>query len=595
MIDTSIGSSCVHRIFEEQAARRPEAVALVAEEGDLSYAELNHRANQLAHQLIRTGIGPDRPVGLFLERSATFVVAALAVLKAGGCYVPLDPEYPAARVAAMLADTQVSVVLTRAGVVDRLPRHDTVVLCLDEIAALLETLSRADPAIEVSPDHLAYIMYTSGSTGRPKGVMVPHRGVTRLVRGADYLELGPGEVLPLLSSVSFDASTFEIWGALANGARLVVGPATAPSIGDLGRLIERHGITTLWLTAGLFHLVVDELPGALTGVRQLLAGGDALGVPQVRRLLAEHPGCRLVNGYGPTEGTTFTTVFPLPANWQPGPSVPIGRPVAGTLVRVLDAELRPVAAGEPGQLFVGGEGLARGYLNQPGRTADRFVPDPAGPVGARLYATGDQVRELPDGSLEFLGRLDQQVKFRGYRVELGEIESVLREHPAVRDVAVRLIGDSVEDRRLVAYPVLERAEALAELRPWLADRLPSALVPGLWQPLDALPLTLNGKVDRAALPTPSVLAPPAPPAAEAADAHEREAVAAVFREVLGLAEARPQDDFFELGGHSLLAAKVVARLRRALGVELPISVVFDHPTVAALAAQARLAATGSPA
>ena len=601
---TATESPCAHQLFEEWAAARPDAVALTTEAEELDYATLNRRANRLAHLLIRTGIGPDRPVGLLLERSAEFVVAALAVLKAGGCYVPLDAGYPASRLATMVEDTEVSVVLTRSDLADRLPPHDTVVLRLDEIPALLETLSEENPAVPVGPDQLAYIMYTSGSTGRPKGVMVPHRGVVRLVREADYVRLGPDEVLPLLSSVSFDASTFEIWGALLSGGRLVVGPPAAPSLSDLGRLVKRHGVTTMWLTAGLFHLVVDEDPDALSGVRQLLAGGDVLSVERVREFRARHPDCRVVNGYGPTEGTTFTTCFPVPDDWHPEGSVAIGRPIGGTYVRVLDQDLRPVAAGEPGELFVGGAGLARGYLHQPGRTAERFIADPyAERPGARLYRTGDQVRELPDGTLAILGRLDRQVKIRGYRVELGEIETVLLAHPEVRDAVVLAHGDSVEERRLVAYPVLrggadgaDRAAAvLADLRSWTAARLPEQLVPGSWCPLDVLPLTANGKVDRAVLPSPADYARAAKEA-QAAGATEEDAVAAVFEQVLGLEKAGPADDFFELGGHSLLAAKVVARLRRSLGVDLPISEVFDHPTVTALAGRARaarLAATGA--
>ncbi|WP_051967514.1 non-ribosomal peptide synthetase [Kitasatospora mediocidica] len=609
---TVTDSLCVHQLFETRAAARPDSVALATETEELDYAELNRRANRLAHLLIRTGIGPDRPVGLLLERSAEFVVAALAVLKAGGCYVPLDAGYPATRLATMVEDTEVSVVLTRSDLADRLPPHDAVVLRLDEISALLETLGEENPAVAVGPDQLAYIMYTSGSTGRPKGVMVPHRGVVRLIREADYVRLGPDEVLPLLSSVSFDASTFEIWGALLSGGRLVVGPPAAPSLSDLGRLVKRHGVTTLWLTAGLFHLVVDEDPDALSGVRQLLAGGDVLSVERVREFRARHPECRVVNGYGPTEGTTFTTCFPVPDDWRPEGSVAIGRPIGGTYVRVLDQDLRPVAAGEPGELFVGGAGLARGYLHQAGRTAERFIADPYAELpGARLYRTGDQVRELADGTLEILGRLDRQVKIRGYRVELGEIETVLRAHPGVRDVVVLAHGDSVEDRRLVAYPVLHGGAdgadgangapgVLADLRSWAGARLPEQLVPGTWCPLDVLPLTTNGKVDRAALPSPAAYAKAVKEAkaAKEAGAAEEEAVAAVFAQVLGLEKAGPQDDFFELGGHSLLATKVVARLRRSLGVDLPISAVFDHPTVAALAGQARtarLAATASNA
>ena len=445
----------VHELFEAQADQTPGAVAVVYGDERLTYRELDRRANRLAHHLRELGVGPEVRVGVALERSVDLVVALLAVLKAGGAYLPLDPSYPARRLAFMLADAQVPVVVTEERLAERLSARDVRVVRLDADRRRIAAASPERVASGVGAEGLAYVSYTSGSTGSAKGVAVPHRAVVRLVRGTSYARLAPDEVFLQFAPVSFDASTFEIWGALLSGARLVVAPAGALSLAELGRTLREEQVTTLWLTAGLFRRMVDEQLDDLRGVRQLLAGGDVLSVPHVRRVLRELPECRLINGYGPTEATTFACCYPAAGPLSASrDSLPIGGPIANTRVYVLDPHLNPAPVGVPGELYIGGDGLARGYLDRPALTAERFVPDPFGAEpGSRLYRTGDRVRWLPEGALEFLGRLDQQVKVRGYRIEPTEVEAALGEHPAVREAAVLAQEDPIGEKHLVAYVV----------------------------------------------------------------------------------------------------------------------------------------------
>ena len=427
-------------LFEAQAGRTPDAPAVTFEAERLTYQDLNEQADRLAHYLRAGGVGPEVRVGICLERSLQLVIAVLGVLKAGGVYVPLDPSQPQERLRFLLADAQVGVVLTERRHLERwTPGGPATVVCLDSERAAIARMPQGPLQSGASAEHLAYVMYTSGSTGQPKGVAVPHRAVVRLVRDTNYFRGGPEEVFLQLAPMAFDASTFELWGALLTGSHLVIAPPGALSLEEIGRIVQQSRVTTLWLTAGLFHLMVDERLEDLRGVRQLFAGGDVLSVAHVKRVLREVPGCRLVNGYGPTESTTFACCHPITSEDLQA-SVPIGRPIANTTVYVLDRRLNLVPVGIPGELYLGGAGLARGYLCRPGLTAERFVPAPAtiagdGP-GGRLYRTGDRVRWRANGTLEFLGRLDQQVKVRGYRVEPGEIEVTLCEHPAVQGAAV---------------------------------------------------------------------------------------------------------------------------------------------------------------
>ncbi|MEV6118879.1 amino acid adenylation domain-containing protein [Streptomyces sp. NPDC052109] len=582
-----VTAATLPELFAAQAAATPDAVALVADGVSLSYAQLDARANRLARLLIGRGVAPESVVAVALERGVDLVVALLAVTKAGGAYLPLDRSYPAERIARMLADSAPTLLLTDGR--GTLTTAGLARVVLDEDETARELVGLAEGPVQptelrapLGADNAAYVIYTSGSTGQPKGTVVPHRAVDRLVRESGYLELGPGNVVGQLSSASFDAATLEIWGPLLNGATLAVAAPGALSVAELRAFLTAHAVDTAWLTAGLFHEVVDQDVSALAGLRRLLAGGDALSPAHCRRLLAALPEVRLFNGYGPTENTTFTTVHEIHSAElaQGTTSVPIGRPIADTRVYVLDASLRPVPVGVEGELYATGAGLARGYRQQAALTAERFVACPFEP-GARMYRTGDRARWTADGRLVFAGRTDDQVKIRGFRVEPGEVAEVLAGHPQVAQAAVVTRGDASGGPRLVAYvaPVDRSEELPATLREFLADRLPEYLVPSAVVVVDALPLTANGKLDRAALPAPVYTTGEG---RGPADGRE-EAVGGLFREVLGLTEVGMDDDFFALGGHSLLATRLVTRVREVLGVELPLRAVFEARTVAGLA------------
>jgi len=585
---------CVHHLFEAQVDRAPEAVALVHGAEMLTYAELDRRANRLARHLRRLGVGPDRCVAICLERTPELVVALLATLKAGGACVPLDPAYPAERLSFMLRDAAPVVLVTRGDVGASLPDPAVPVVALDRSAVLIAAEPEGRLGVEVTPEHLAYVVYTSGSTGTPKGSMVPHRSLPGVVVGVDYARLDVGETLLQHSSHSWDAAMMELWGALLNGGRCVLYPGRTPDPDGIAEQVRLHGVTTLWLPSALLNLLVDSRPDALAGVRQLVAGGEALSAPHVRRALELYPELRLVDGYGPSECTVFTACHVVPAGFR-ADSVPIGRPVGDRRVYLLDEGLNPVPAGVPGELYVGGPAVARGYLARPELTAERFVPDPfSGVPGARMYRSGDRVRRGEDGTLEFLGRTDHQVKVRGFRVEPGEVEAALASHPEVREAVVVARGASAADRTLVAYvaPAAGCDPSPAGLRAWLGERLPEYLVPGAVVVLDRIPLTSNGKVDRRALPAPERTAPEAEHVAPRTTVEAQ--VAAIWGEVLGVDRLGVHDDFFFLGGHSLRATQVVSRARAAFGVDLTLRDLFDAPTVAGFAAGVEAALGARP-
>ena len=600
---------CIHQLFEEQVERTPDAVSVVFDAGckmqdvtcnlqpaSLTYAELNARANQLAHHLQMLGVGPDVLVGLCVERSIEMVVGLLGILKAGGAYVPLDPTYPHERLAFMLEDTATPLILTQARLRPDLPSV-VATLCLDTEWEAIAGYPTCNLSANVSTENLAYVMYTSGSTGHPKGVCTIQRNVVRLVQNTNFMRITADEVMMQLAPMSFDAATLEFWAALLNGGRLVIMSPDQPSLQMIGAAIRQYGVTTLLLTTGLLHLMVDENVHALRPLRQLLTGGDVLSVTHVRHFLQAVPDCQLINGYGPTENTTYTCCYPFPVGTTIGTSAPIGGPIANTQVFVLDQHLQPVPIGVPGELYAGGDGLARGYLNRPELTVEKFIVNPFG--AGTIYKTGDLVRWLPDGTIEFLGRIDQQVKIHGFRIELGEIEAVLSQHPDVQEAAVIAREDRPGEKRLVAY-VVQRCKVArsqseetdpailqfcnsATLRSYLQAKLPDYMVPSAFVLLDVLPITPNGKVDRNALPALDLSAmssqqtfvPPRTPT-------ER-AIADVWSAVLGVEQIGIHDNFFDLGGHSLLAMQVISRIRQAVAVDLPLRQLFQTPTIVGLA------------
>ncbi len=576
---------CIHELFEEQAEKTPDAIAVVFEDEQLTYRELNGKANQLAHYLRKLGVEPGVLVGICVERSLEMVIGLLGILKAGTAYVPLDPQYPKERLKFMLEDTRASIIVTQRRLRDRLPSHEATVVYLDDETAWA-TEPDENPVAAIRPENLLYVMYTSGSTGTPKGVSVVHRGVVRLVKNTDYAELTSDEVFLQFAPISFDASTFEIWGALLNGAKLIVFPPHTPSLEELGRFIESYRVTTLWLTAALFHQMVDGHLSRFKGVRQLLAGGDVISVRHVEKCLHELRNCRLINGYGPTENTTFTCCYPMPDPKQVGHSVSIGRPIANTQVYVLDVRGNPAPVGVPGELYIGGDGLARGYLNQPELTREKFVPNPfSDEPGARLYRTGDLVRYRSDGTIEFLGRLDHQVKIRGFRVELGEIEAVLSQHPTVRETVVIIREEVMGEKRLVAYvvPSQEPAPSTSALRGFVQQKLPDYMIPSRFVFLDSLPLTPNGKIDRRTLPVPSEARDDCGSSYVAPHETVELQLVDIWEQLLGIHPIGTRDNFFDLGGHSLLAVRLVAEIEKAFGKNIPLAALFQAPTIEQLA------------
>ena len=596
----------IDQLFAEQVRFAPNAIALACGGERLTYAQLDERAERLARRLTNLGVGADTLVGVCLERSVEMIVALVAIMKAGGAYVAFDPGAPIGRLGFMLFETKAPVLITvssRAGSVTEMLEaartagalQPPAVIMMDVISPETDEQAPRSHTAAHTPENLAYVSYTSGSTGTPKGVCVPHRGVVRLVKETNFARFDRDDVFLQLASVSFDASTLEIWGPLLNGGRLVVCPPGQLSLTDLGECIRDNGVTVLWLTAGLFHQMVEEHLCYLKNVRVLLAGGDVLSVPLVARTLAELPRTRLINGYGPTENTTFTCCHLVENVTAATRSVSIGRPIANTRVYILDAHLQPVPVGVPGELFAGGDGLARGYLQRPDLTREKFITHNVdGDTAVRLYKTGDRVRWLADGTIEFMGRMDRQVKIRGYRVEPAETEAALLTHPAVKNGAVLVAKDASGEKRLVACVVVKEPPppSSAELDDYLRLRLPDYMVPSSFVVLEALPLSPNGKVDcaallRSAFERPDTTVLHVPPR----DELERK-LAGIWEDVLGVKEIGIHDRFFKLGGHSLLAVRLLAKIEKTFDKKLPVSAVFQHPTVAQLAGLIR---SGSPA
>src|SRR6266545_4164934 len=573
---------CIHELFEEQVERRPDKAAVACGGRQMSYAEVNARANQLARRLRGLGVGPEVCVGVYLERSIEMVVGLLGILKAGGAYLPLDLGAPVERLSFMLKAAGANVLLTSEQWLKVLPSWPQAV-CLDSGWQNIAQQRTRNIPCTTTAENLAYIIYTSGSTGTPKGVQIPHRGVLRLICGVDYANLDEQQVILQAAPLAFDASTFELWGALLRGACCVLFEESIPTAQTLGKIVERYGIRTMWLTSALFNAVMDEDGQALSGVEQLLIGGEALSVRDVRRARSELKETRLINGYGPTEATTFTCCYDIKDVPRGAASIPIGRPVSNTDVYVLDERMQLVPFGVPGELHIGGDGLARGYLNSPDLTAQKFVPHPfSKEAGARLYRTGDLVRLRPDGNIEFLGRLDHQMKIRGYRVESREIETVLSGHAAVRECVIVMRERVTGEKCLVAYVVgaVDReAPTASELREYLRQWLPEYMIPSAYVWLDDLPLTPHGKVDRKALPAPD-WAPAQRYVAPRTKAEE--ALCHIWAQVLRIQRVGIHDNFFELGGDSIISIQIAARANQA-GLMLKPRQLFQNQTIVELA------------
>ncbi|MFD7065175.1 amino acid adenylation domain-containing protein [Streptomyces sp. NPDC059906] len=569
----------VPELVDAFAQEQPEATALTDGTRRLSYRELVQDADRLAARLAAAGVTRGTRVALCAERSLDVIVAQLGIMKAGAAYVPIDPSFPADRIAFMLDDAEISLVAVQTSLAGRFADSDRDLLLFDATAAPGVDTSGPAPQEQPNPDDLMYVLYTSGTTGRPKGVMVEHRNVIRLVTSPTYADL-QGERVLLYCSLAFDVSVFEIWGPLTNGGSVAVPPAHQLSAQELADWVKRLGVTTMWLTAGLFVQVADAGVD-LSGVRQLLAGGDVVPPAQCAKILERFPGITLINGYGPTEATTFATSHRITATDLDRNSVPIGRPIGNTTAWVLDARMSPVPPGAPGELYLGGAGVARGYLNRPELTAERFVRDPfATEPDARLYRSGDLVRWRSDGTLEFLGRIDQQVKLRGFRIELEEVEGALVQHPSVQQAAVVAREDLPGDKRLVAYVCgLDPLDA-GELSRHAASLLPAYMVPSAVVVLDRMPLTANGKLDRHRLPAPQYTSSAVAPRSEL-----ESVLCGLFARVLSVPEIGVRDDFFLLGGHSLLATRLISAVRDTLGVDVPLRTIFEAPTVEALAAR----------
>jgi amino acid adenylation domain-containing protein len=598
---------CIHQLFEAQVERTPDTVALIFENQQLTYRELNNRANQLAHSLQQLGVKPEVLVGICMERSVEMVVGLLGILKAGGAYVPLDPTYPKERLAFMLEDACVPILLTQAKFANVLPQHNAKVVCLDTEWQALAHQSQDNAISGVILENLAYVIYTSGSTGKPKGAMNTHQGLcNRVLWMQDAYRLTAADRVLQKTPFSFDVSVWEFFWPLIAGARLVLAkPEGHRDSAYLVEVIAQEQITTLHFVPSMLQVFLEEPSlDACSSIKRVICSGEALSVDLQERFFA-HLDAELHNLYGPTEAAIDVSFW---ACQQGGKErvVPIGRPIANTQIYLLDRHLQPVPIGVPGELHIGGVGLARGYLNRPELTVEKFIPNPFSnnreqgkekenlssvarsvfpSPSERLYKTGDLVRYLPDGTIEFLGRIDNQVKIRGFRIELGEIEAVLVKHPIVRDVVVLAREEGGGEKQLVGYVVSNGTgiPTTNELRSSLKERLPDYMMPSVFVLLEALPLLPNGKVNRRALPLPESVSPVLAATYEAPCSEVERVIATVWREVLQLEKVGIHDNFFDLGGHSLLIVQVHSKLRKNFNSNLSVVELFQNPTISTLA------------
>jgi amino acid adenylation domain-containing protein len=573
----------IQQLFEAQVEQTPDKVAAVFEGQQLTYKALNEQANQVAHYLQTLGVGTEKLVGIHLERSLEMVVALLAVLKAGGGYVPLDPTFPQERLNFMLADANVIVLLTQWNLAEQLNTPpQTKVVYMDGDSSLLQEMETTNPSSKTRSEDLAYVIYTSGSTGKPKGIQVQHKpAINFLISMQQTPGLSAADILLSVTTLSFDISVLELLLPLITGARLVV--ASRETAADGSRLLAelaKSDATVMQATPTTWRMLIDAGWQENDGLK-VLCGGEALPPDLAAQLLKR---CQsLWNMYGPTETTIWSTVHAV----QDDDTIPIGRPIGNTYCYVLDARLQPVPVGVPGELYIGGDGLARGYFNRPNLTSERFIPSPfSDEPGSRMYKTGDLVRYRVDGNIEYIGRIDHQVKIRGFRIEVGEIEAILVRHPSVREAVVVAREDKTGNKSLVGYLILVKSNeppTVTELRAFLRTQLPDYMVPAAFVFLESYPLTPNKKVNRKALPTPDQARPELGAAFVAPSTQHEEQVAHIWADLLQLEQIGVNDNFFDLGGHSLLATQLIARLHSTFTVDIPLRTVFEKPTVAELA------------
>jgi len=579
---------CIHQLFESQVERTPDRVAVIYENKQLLYKELNQRANQVAHHLRSLGVKPEVLVGICFERSLEMVVGLLGILKAGGAYIPLDPSYPQERIVYMLSDSQMSVVLTQKKLVLRLPDQEARVVCLDTDWHKISLEKDENPTCGVSPSNLAYVIYTSGSTGKPKGVMIPHRAViNHMFWMQETFPLTEVDRVLQKTPFSFDASIWEFYAPLLAGSQLVMArPGGNQDGAYLIKVIKEQKITILQLVPSFLRMLL-EINGieTCTSLRRVFCGGEALPVKLQERLNAKLD-ATLHNLYGPTEACIDATFYTCSDQEHHQQIVPIGRPISNTQVYILDQYLQPVPIGVPGELYIGGASLARGYLNRPDFTNDKFIPNPfSDEPEARLYKTGDLTRYLPDGNIVFLGRMDNQVKIRGVRIAIEEVESTLEQHPQVSQAVVIAREDQLGDKRLVGYVVLNSGQnpTTNKLRNFLQQKLPDYMIPSTFLILNKLPLTPNNKIDRNALPDPDQSRPNLSVPFVLPRTIVEQQIADIWTQFLELEYIGIHDDFFELGGHSLIAPQIISRLQQTFEIEFQLRILFELPTVAEIA------------
>jgi amino acid adenylation domain-containing protein len=578
---------CLHDLFEEQVAKTPQNVAVEFECQRLTYNELNCKANQLAHHFQKLGVGPETLVGIYLERSLEMVLGFLGVLKAGGAYIPLDPDYPEERLAFILDDARITILLTQTQLVDKLPPHRANVICLDGNRTEFDRESKEDLVSAATADNPAYIIYTSGSTGKPKGVIISHGAICNQMLWMQHeFPLNPADRVVQTTPFSFDASSCEFYAPLLVGAELIMTrPGGHQDSTYLVKLIAEKNISVLNLVPSMLKVLLEEEGlRACNSLQRVFCGGEALSVELQERFFSILP-AKLYNMYGPTEATIDATFWHC-RHEEKQLIVPIGRPVANTQIYILDHHLQPVPVGVPGELYIGGKGLARGYLNRPELTTEKFNPNPfSNSPGSLLYKSGDLARYRRDGAIEYLGRIDHQVKIRGFRIELGEIEMALNRHSSVQLAVAVVCEDMPGDKRLVAYVVLNPTHVadVSALRSFLSTKLPDYMLPAAYVILDAMPLLPNGKIDRRALPTPDKSRPDLQAAFVSPRNDIEKEVVGIWERVLRLNQVGVHDNFFDLGGHSLLATRIISKLRDVFKIDFPLRLLFDSPTAAALA------------